>query len=100
MIAFAVEGERPGDLSVVSPAVSWLAYTADRLRTFEARSEDVPLVSCLEAFQLNAVCGWPLFSPCRDRNVHRLVPEPTTLPLFGTTAAGLGLARWKRRSQQ
>jgi PEP-CTERM motif-containing protein len=30
------------------------------------------------------------------------VPEPTTLLLFGTTAAGLGLARWKhgRRRQQ
>jgi hypothetical protein len=26
------------------------------------------------------------------------VPEPTTLLLFGTTMAGLGLARWKRRS--
>jgi hypothetical protein len=30
------------------------------------------------------------------------VPEPTTLLLFGTTAAGLGLARWRqwRRKQQ
>jgi hypothetical protein len=28
------------------------------------------------------------------------VPEPTTLLLFGTTAAGLGLARWRRRRQQ
>jgi len=27
-------------------------------------------------------------------------PEPTTLLLFGTTMAGLGLARRKRRSQQ
>jgi hypothetical protein len=27
------------------------------------------------------------------------VPEPTTLLLFGMTAAGLGLARWRRRSQ-
>jgi hypothetical protein len=27
------------------------------------------------------------------------VPEPTTLLLFGTTAAGLGLARWRRRKQ-
>jgi hypothetical protein len=26
-----------------------------------------------------------------------LVPEPTTLVLFGTTAAALGLARWRRR---
>jgi hypothetical protein len=28
-----------------------------------------------------------------------VVPEPTTLLLFGTTMAGLGLARWKRRRQ-
>jgi hypothetical protein len=27
------------------------------------------------------------------------VPEPTTLLLFGTTAAALGLIRWRRRSQ-
>jgi len=27
------------------------------------------------------------------------VPEPTTLLLFGTTMAGLGLARWRRRRQ-
>jgi len=61
------------DPSVGLSGVSWLTYTAYRLGTFEARSEDVPLVSCLEAVQLNAVCGSPLFSPCRDRNVHRLV---------------------------
>jgi PEP-CTERM motif-containing protein len=28
------------------------------------------------------------------------IPEPTTLLLFGTTMAGLGLARWKRRSRK
>ncbi len=28
------------------------------------------------------------------------VPEPTTLLLWGTTVAGLGLARWKRRRQK
>ena len=36
MIAFAARGERPGDPSVVLPAVSWLAYTVDRLGTFTA----------------------------------------------------------------
>ena len=27
------------------------------------------------------------------------VPEPTTLLLFATTAAGLGLARWRQRKR-
>ena len=34
-------------------------------------------MSCSETFQLNAVCSSPLFSPCRDRDVHRLVPDGT-----------------------
>jgi hypothetical protein len=25
------------------------------------------------------------------------IPEPATLLLFGTTAAGIGIARWRRR---
>jgi PEP-CTERM motif-containing protein len=29
-----------------------------------------------------------------------LVPEPATFLLFGTTAAGLGLARWRRRGRK
>jgi PEP-CTERM motif len=29
-----------------------------------------------------------------------VVPEPTTLLLFGTTAAGLGLARWRQRRRK
>jgi len=28
------------------------------------------------------------------------IPEPATLLLFGTTAAGLGLARWRQRRRQ
>ena len=68
-------GERPEDPSVESAGVSWLAYTADRLGTFEAGPEHVPLVSCSESFPLNAVCGSPLFSSCRDRDVHRPVPD-------------------------
>ncbi len=31
--------------------------------------------------------------------VDAAVPEPATLILFGTTAAGIGLARWRRRRQ-
>jgi hypothetical protein len=30
----------------------------------------------------------------------RVVPEPTTVLLFGTTAAGLGLARWRQRRRK
>jgi hypothetical protein len=75
VIAFAAGGERPGDPSVGSSGVSWPAYTVDRLGTFEAGPEHVPLVSCTETFQLNAVCGSALFSPCRDQNVHRLARE-------------------------
>jgi hypothetical protein len=35
-----------------------------------------------------------------DLNPDLATPEPTTLLLFGTTAAGLGLARWRRRRRQ
>jgi hypothetical protein len=45
VIGFAAGGERPGGPSVVLPAVSWLAYSVDRLGTFEAGPDHVPLVS-------------------------------------------------------
>jgi hypothetical protein len=38
----------------------------------------------------------PAFVSEIDVNLSQ-VPEPTTLLLFGTTAAGLGLARWRQR---
>jgi hypothetical protein len=38
--------------------------------------------------------------PDHDHDPISSVPEPTTLLLWGTTMAGLGLARCKRRSQQ
>ena len=31
--------------------------------------------------------------------LNTALPEPATLLLFGTTAAGLGLARWRQRQQ-
>lgn len=36
----------------------------------------------------------------RDGDVLAPVPEPATLFLFGTTAAGLGLARWRQRRRK
>jgi hypothetical protein len=48
--------------------------------------------------------GTRYFSSDLDRAIFAdtgvpAVPEPTTLLLWGTTAAGLGLAHWKRRRQ-
>jgi hypothetical protein len=43
------------------------------------------------------VCGWRISATTFDFSP---TPEPTTLFLFGTTMAGVGLARWKRRSQK
>jgi len=41
----------------------------------------------------------PFFSVEGPLRTLKSVPEPTTLLLFGTTMAGLGLARWRRRRQ-
>jgi hypothetical protein len=35
-----------------------------------------------------------------DLNLDLATPEPTTLLLFGTTAAGLGLARWRQKRRK
>jgi hypothetical protein len=45
---------------------------------------------------LNAVCGSPLFSPCHDRNVHRLVHDRTMVPGPGPPKSRSAL-RWTRR---
>ncbi|MGH7368107.1 MAG: PEP-CTERM sorting domain-containing protein [Candidatus Rokuibacteriota bacterium] len=36
----------------------------------------------------------------RELEAGFATPEPTTLLLFGTTAAGLGLARWRQRRRE
>jgi len=45
----------------------------------------------------NVCTGWVMGPTTFDFSP---TPEPTTLLLFGTTLAGVGLARWKRRSQK
>lgn len=48
-------------------------------------------------------CGTPVFRGWEfDSGFARIepTPEPTTLLLFGTTGAGLGLARWYRRRRR
>jgi hypothetical protein len=97
VIAFAAGGERSGDPSVVLSAVSWLAYTADRLGMFDAGPGPVPLVSRSVTFRLKAVCGSPLFSPCCDRNVHRLVLDGTMVPGRGPPSSRMApTCSWAR----
>jgi len=39
------------------------------------------------------------FANSQASSTPAVAPEPGTLLLFGTTMAGLGLARWRRRQQ-
>jgi hypothetical protein len=48
----------------------------------------------------SAITGWQGFGATGTYNIAldlSPVPEPATLLLFGTTMAGIGLARWRRR---
>ena len=40
------------------------------------------------------------FKNCSAGDLDAIVPEPTTLLLFGMTAAGLGLARWRQQRRK
>jgi len=51
-------------------------------------------------FLLRGPGGWDDFNGTQGYYVEFLTPEPTTLLLFGTTAAGLGLARWRARPRK
>lgn len=53
------------------------------------------LLSAVINFELDAGDGFRL--PASADSAVSPVPEPATLLLFGTTAAGLGLARWRGR---
>jgi hypothetical protein len=50
----------------------------------------------LGAFIAGPVWGFTL----TGEHVPAPVPEPTTLLLMGTTAAGIGLARWRQRRRR
>jgi hypothetical protein len=54
----------------------------------------------IQNFLLRGPGGWDDFNGTQGYYVEFVVPEPATLLLFGTTAAGLGLARWRARRKQ
>ena len=55
----------------------------------------------VQNFLLRGPGGWDDFNGSQGYYVEfDVVPEPVTLLLFGTTAAGLGLARWRHRRRK
>ena len=55
----------------------------------------------IQNFLLLGPAGWDDFNGTQGYFVEfGPVPEPATLLLFGTTAAGLGLARWRQRRKK
>jgi hypothetical protein len=54
----------------------------------------------IQNFLLRGPGGWDDFNGNQGYYVEFLTPEPGTLLLFGATAAGLGLARWRARRRK
>jgi hypothetical protein len=54
----------------------------------------------IQNFLLRGPGGWDDFNLTQPYYVEFNTPEPATLLLFGATAAGLGLGRWRHRRKQ
>lgn len=66
-----------------------------RVLSFETGLHTIQLTTQAEGFALGFPCGVSCGAPPDPAPAP--VPEPATLLLVGTTAAGLGLARWRQR---
>lgn len=99
---FRLDGNRPKDLVEGSVAftirVTSNGHLYDALLTYFVSDESggvgVPPVPDNVAGAVFALQG-PI-----NQDGLTPIPEPATLLLFGTTAAGLGLARWRARRRQ
>ncbi len=89
LVGLAVgQGGLPGAASASTDFLSTLSLTS--VQVLDADLSAIPNGQVISAEQLS----YPFAAPPAP------VPEPTTLLLFGTTAAGLGLARWRQRSRR
>jgi len=71
----------------------------DVLTTTPFFAENKGTASFEQTFHVDAPSGATGFADVVGVRPIPGTPEPTTLLLFGTTAAGLGLVRWRRRRQ-